>query len=129
MSALRWVAPVLLALVLAASAGAKLASRPGTRDSFAALGLPAPRALAIMVPTVELITAVALLAVPRIGGGLALVLLGGFSVFLARQIAQGSDAPCACFGQTGRQRISPADLTRNGVLAGLAVITMVFPPV
>jgi uncharacterized membrane protein YphA (DoxX/SURF4 family) len=128
MSALRWVAPVLLALVLAASAGAKLATRSATGDSFATLGLPAPRALATLVPLVELLTAVALVAVPRIGGVVALVLLAAFSVFLARRIAQGSEAPCACFGQTRRRPVSPADLARNAVLAALAAVTIAFPP-
>jgi uncharacterized membrane protein YphA (DoxX/SURF4 family) len=128
MSSLRWVAPVLLALVLAASAGAKLVNRPATRDSFETLGLPVPGGLAVLIPVVELLTAVTLVAVPRLGGVLSLFLLVAFSVFLARQIARGSDAPCACFGQVRPRRISRADLTRNGVLAGLAVVTVTFPP-
>jgi uncharacterized membrane protein YphA (DoxX/SURF4 family) len=128
MSLLRWIPPVLLALVLAASAGAKLAAPARTRTSFEALGLPAARALAILVPLVELVTAVLLIVTPRMGGALALALLAAFSAFLSRLVAQGSTEPCACFGQVRQRPISRADLTRNGVLIGLAVLTISWPP-
>ena len=61
MDFLRWVAPALLAIVMAIAAGAKLAAPDATRGSFAALGLPAPMILAIVVPALELVTAVALI--------------------------------------------------------------------
>lgn len=128
MGALRWLAPVTLALVLAAAAGAKLSSPSRTRDSFEALRLPLPRTLALTVPLVELATAVALVAVPRVGAALALALLALFSAFLSWQMAHGAHEPCACFGQVRPRPISPADLTRNVVLMGLAALTLVLPP-
>lgn len=128
MDALRWVAPVVLAVVLAAAAGSKLASPTRTLDSFEALGLPRPRTLAIGVPLVELVTAVALVAAPEVGAALAIALLAAFSAFLSRQVAQGSDEPCACFGQVRTRPISRVDLVRNGVLIGLAAVTLVLPP-
>jgi uncharacterized membrane protein YphA (DoxX/SURF4 family) len=127
-SVLRWVPPVVLAIVLAASAGAKLVAPARTRSSFETLGLPAAQALAILVPVTELTTAVALVAVPRIGAALALALLTAFSAFLSRQITRGSTAPCACFGQVRRRPIARADLVRNGVLLSLAALTLAFPP-
>jgi uncharacterized membrane protein YphA (DoxX/SURF4 family) len=126
--ALAWVAPVALALVLASAAGAKLASPTRTLDSFVALGLPAPRLLAIAVPVAELATAVALVAAPRVGAALALAVLTGFSAFLSREMARGSNEPCACFGQVRPRPISRGDLTRNAVFMALAAVTLALPP-
>lgn len=128
MSWLRWVPPVVLALVLAASGGAKLADPHSTRASFRALALPAPGALAVIVPLVELGTAVALIAAPPLGAVIALGLLAAFSVFLASRVARGETEPCACFGQVRRRPISRADLLRNGALMALAVATLALPP-
>lgn len=128
MDVLRWLPPALLALILAASAGAKLPYPGRTRSSFEALGIPAAQFLAIAVPMAELTTAVALIAVPPVGGAFALVLLAAFSALLARQIARGSTTPCACFGQVRARPISRADLTRNGALMALALITLTWPP-
>ena len=50
MDLLRWVAPVVLAVVLGASAGTKLAAPSRVRVSFTAHGLPAPALLAAVVP-------------------------------------------------------------------------------
>jgi uncharacterized membrane protein YphA (DoxX/SURF4 family) len=122
------VAPVILALVLAAAAGSKLASPTRTRRSFEALGLPRPRALALGVPLAELAAAVLLVAVPRVGAPLALTLLVVFSAFLAPQVARGSEEPCACFGQVGSRPVSPVDLVRNGGLMALALLTVAWPP-
>ena len=124
MGSLRWIPPVLLTVVLAASAGTKLAAPRRTRESFEGLGLPAAGILAVAVPLAELVTAVLLIATTRIGGLLAFALLISFTAFLSWQVAQGSTKPCACFGQVRLAPISTADLARNGVLLALALITV-----
>ena len=78
MDALRWLAPGILAVVLAAAAGAKL-SRPGdTQRSFEALGLPVPKLSTWGVPVVELAVAVLLIAVPPLGSVSAIIVLIAF---------------------------------------------------
>ena len=70
-----------------------------------------------------------LIAAPRLGAGLALGLLVAFTGFLATVLARGSTEPCACFGQVRDRPVSGAHLLRNLALAGLAVVTLVWPPV
>ena len=112
------------ACVLAATfswAGAAKLSRPAdTAAAFRDLGLGMTPALARIVPVAELLLAVALLAVPRLGGCVALVLLAAFSIVLVRAMSRGVEAPCACFGQPGAPPLSAVDLVRNGFLAALA---------
>jgi hypothetical protein len=84
--------------------------------------------LAVAVPALELITSVLLVAAPVAGAIIALVLLAAFSALLARRLRAGSTAPCKCFGSTRTRPIAWTDLARNGVFAGLAVLTLAFPP-
>ena len=125
---MRWIPPVLLAAVFAFAAGAKLADRAATAEGFRALHLRHADRLAVAVPTLELLTAVLLIAAPRGGAIIALVLLLGFSGLLALRLRAGSTAPCRCFGNTRTRPIAWTDLLRNGVLAVLAVLTLVLPP-
>ena len=124
----RWIAPVVLAAVFAFAGGAKFADQEATAEGFRQLGLPKPDRLAIQVPAVELATAVVLIAAPVGGALIALILLIAFSVVLWRRLAEGVQAPCKCFGGTRTRPISEADLVRNGVLALLAIVTIVFQP-
>ena len=106
-------------------AGAAKAARPAeTAAGFRALGLPAPPALARLVPLSELGAAAILLAAPRAGGAAALLLLGGFSVFLGRALRRGLTAPCNCFGAVRAEAVSTLDLVRNLGLAALAAAAL-----
>jgi hypothetical protein len=125
---MRWIAPVVLAAVFAFAGGAKLADREATAEGFRALRLRAADRLAVQVPSVELATAVLLIAAPAGGAVVALLLLVGFSVVLARRLRDGVAAPCRCFGGARTKPIAWSDLARNAVLAALAVVTLVFQP-
>jgi hypothetical protein len=125
---LRWIAPVVLAAVFAFAGGAKFADQKATAEGFRQLELPKPQRLAIQIPAVELATAVLLIAAPVGGAIIALILLGAFSALLALRLRDGEDVPCKCFGSTRTKPIAWSDLARNGVLALLAVVTIVFQP-
>lgn len=129
-SALAWV----LAGVLGWTGVAKL-RRPGrTAAAFAALGLPGAAALAVAVPVAEVVTAVALVTFPPLGGAAALVLLGLFTAFLTSRLRDGGTVDCACFGSARAEPLTAAALLRNGLLmaaagvAGLAGVRGVPPP-
>jgi hypothetical protein len=124
----RWIAPVVLAAVFAFAGGAKFADQQATADGFRALRLRNAERLAIQVPAVELATAVLLIAAPVGGAGVALLLLGAFSVLLVLRLRAGIEAPCRCFGGTRTKPIAWTDLLRNAVLAALAVVTLVYQP-
>lgn len=119
------------ALVLAgvfAWAGVAKARQPGpTAASFDGLGLPRPRALARVVPAVELGVAVAMVVAPVPAAWAALVLLAAFSVVLIRAVARGATVTCACFGGgsgagADTRPVSSLELVRNGGLGGLALV-------
>lgn len=122
MEAVGRAAAVILAVVFALAAIAKLRRRPATTASFWDLRLPAPATLAVAVPMVEALVAALLVAQPRVGAALALALLAGFSMVLVRAVAAGAEVPCACFGSTAQRPVSTRELMRNGVLAALAVL-------
>lgn len=124
MAELGYACALLLAAVFVRAGAAKLARPAATAASFTALGVPAAPAVARAVPVVELVTAAGLLAAPRIGAVAALVLLAAFSTLLARAVRAGADTPCNCFGSARADPVSPVDLLRNGLLAGLAVAAL-----
>ena len=126
---MRWIAPVVLAAVFAFAGGAKFADREATEAGFRALRLPRPDLLAIQVPTVELVTAVLLIAAPVGGAIIALGLLALFSFVIYRRLREGTEAPCRCFGSRRTRPISDLDLGRNAVLAALAMVVVLFQPV
>jgi uncharacterized membrane protein YphA (DoxX/SURF4 family) len=125
---MRWIAPVILAVVFAFAGGAKFADQQATAKGFHDLGLPKAPRLAVQVPTVELATAVLLIAAPIGGAIIALILLAAFSVLLVLRLRDGDEVPCKCFGSTRTRPIAWTDLARNGVLATLALVTIVFQP-
>jgi uncharacterized membrane protein YphA (DoxX/SURF4 family) len=114
---LAYLLAVALAGVFVVSAVAKAADLPATARAFRALGLPAPYPLARGATAAELAAAALLLAVPRAGGVVALVLLTTFSAVLADALRRGVDATCACFGIASEGPISGRQLVRNAVLA------------
>ena len=116
----------VLATTFAWAGAAKLSRPAETAAGFATLCLGRPGALARIVPAVELVLAVSLLAAPRIGAAVALLLLAAFSAVLVRALRRGVEVRCACFGQAGGPPLSVVDLVRNGLLgllAGLALAT------
>lgn len=121
MGELGYTCALALAAVFVRAGAAKLARPSAATSSFTALGTPAPAVLAGGVPVAELLTAVALIAAPRVGAALALALLLAFSAFLARVVASGATAPCNCFGTARAEPVSAADLVRNGLLLVLGL--------
>lgn len=124
MDGLGYLCALLLAAVFVRAGAAKLARPATTAASFSALGVPAPGVSAVAVPLVELLAAVVLAVVPRVGGTAALVLLFGFSALVARAVRRGSTAPCNCFGAARADPVSGVDLVRNAMLAALALAAL-----
>lgn len=110
-----------LALVFAWAALAKLRSPRRTAEGFAALHLPWPRALAWVVPGLELVTAAALVLRPAWGAPIAFALLAGFTVLLVDIIRRGIPAACYCFGSGGDRPVDRRTLYRNAILLGVAL--------
>ncbi len=113
---------LLLALVFAGSAVAKLGSPGSGRRILEGFHLPRRAAPAVrLLPAAELAVAVGLLLDPSAraaaaGGGALLV---GFSVVLAVTLLRGLRPDCECFGSIRSARIGPWSLLRNaGLLAG-----------
>ena len=118
-------ARLVLATVLTTSAVAKLRSRAAVREQVAALaGDVSLGAIVSVLPAVELVVAIALVAVwSPVPGVVALLLLALFTGVLIR--AQARHVPCACFGAGAADvPVGPAAIVRNGVLAALAVLAM-----
>lgn len=114
----------VLGATFAWAGAAKLGQPAETAAGFADLGLARPEVLARVVPAVELALAVALLAMPAAGGAVAIVLLAGFTVVLARALRRGDEVRCACFGRTAGPPLSRVDLARNALLATLGAVTL-----
>jgi len=124
---LGYLCAVMLAAVFVRAGAAKLARPKETSAGFRALGVPKPDWLARLVPVVELVLAVTLMAAPRGGAIGSLLVLGVFTRFLGRALAAGSTAPCNCFGTAHADPISLADVVRNLVLGGLAAVAVSAP--
>ena len=122
MAGFAYAGAVVLAAVFVRAAAAKLARPRDAAAGFDALGVPAPAAMAWLVPAAELAVATLLVAVPRAGGVAALVLLVPFTLVLARAVRAGVLTGCACFGSSSRRPVSGRDLVRNGVLAAMALV-------
>lgn len=120
-------AAVVLAVVFAWAAVAKLTARRETTWSFRGLRLPAAPMLAIAVPLAELGVAVGLCVAPASVAWVALALVLAFTFVIARAVAAGSTVTCACFGagpsRVDEQRpVSVVELVRNAGLGGLAIV-------
>jgi peroxiredoxin len=115
---------LLLAVVFAVAAVAKLADRPGTRRAIEAFGAP-PRSAAagsLLLPVAELAIAAALVpaATARWGALAAVALLVIFSVAIARTLRAGSAPDCNCFGGLTQTEVGRGTLIRNLLLGGIA---------
>lgn len=125
------VVPVLLvAAVLIASGIAKL-RHPDDLTGWAELGVPAilrRKSLLQFHPWGEIALGAALVVLGGVLGELAaivaLALMLGYLIFVARIVRAGADASCACFGR--RKRITVATVVRNAwyvLLSAAAVAT------
>lgn len=122
------VVPLLLAVVLAVSAVAKLRERASTLTAVRLLRLPAVLqhpALPVVLPVAELLLAAAMLApwqpLVNLAAAAALVLLVTYWVVIARAMRFTPRPDCGCFGRIGNQTVSGQTLARNTVLLLLAV--------
>ena len=115
---------LLLAVVFAVAAVAKLADRSGTRRAIEAFGVP-PRlapAGATLLPIAELAIAAALVpaATARWSALAAVTLLVIFCVAIARTLRAGSAPDCNCFGGLTQTEVGRGTLIRNLLLGGIA---------
>ncbi len=108
------VAVVVLSLVLAWAAIAKLRNPRSTAKEFQQLGLP--RSAGRLVPIAEAVVALTLIALPSWGSIFAFFLLAAFTSILVTIIRSGSGQPCSCFGQASSGPVTKFDLARNAVL-------------
>ena len=89
----------VVAAVLGWAGVAKIGQPDVVAQRFRALGLgSASTSLALAVPPIELIVALALVTAPSIGGVLAALLLAGFTTVLVSVVRRDVGIGCACFG-------------------------------
>lgn len=112
---------LLLAVIFATAALAKLRSPGEVAASFTRLRVPAPALLSRLVPAAEAGLAVLLVWTPRAGSAVALLALAAFSIVLERARSGGVRAGCACFGGSRRDAPLSGALLRNALL-GLAAL-------
>jgi len=85
--------------------------------------------LAITLPWIELIAALALLLRyrPRAGAVITAGLMGLFVFVVAAAVARGLDIECGCFGTSDASRVGTAKLIENVGLLALALIASIKP--
>lgn len=124
MSGFSYLCGLVLAWAFVRAAALKLARPQMAATGFEQLGLAMPRVLARVVPGIELVVAMALVAYPAMGGVLALGLLSAFTLVLVSAVHRGTDAPCTCFGAMSTEPVGRPDILRNLALAGLALASL-----
>ncbi|MBK7827283.1 MauE/DoxX family redox-associated membrane protein [Nannocystis sp.] len=131
---LAWLARLSLAGVFLAAAAPKLADPAAFAAAIAnyqAFPDVSVNLIATLVPTLELIGALALLTPWRRGGALLLAgLLLGFTALLAVSLARGLDLSCGCFGASASETADPVSalhLLRNLGLLALAALVLAAP--
>jgi uncharacterized membrane protein YphA (DoxX/SURF4 family) len=118
------LAAIVLGAVFVVAAVSKMVAGNAWVTQARELGASTPVATAL--PGVELV--VGALLIVGIGGPVpavvALVLLVGFSVAIARQLVDGRHPPCACFGAWSQRPLGEGHLVRNAGLIVLAVLAL-----
>ena len=115
---------IAVGAVLLVSGTAKLRQPawPATAREFGTPGWLIP-----VMPWIELVLGALLIA--QIGGVwtavAALVLLGGFTVAVARHLARGERVPCGCFGEASARPVSMVTVSRNLALCALTLVAVV----
>jgi peroxiredoxin/uncharacterized membrane protein YphA (DoxX/SURF4 family) len=106
----------------------KLADRDAVRRMVIDFGGPsrlsAPLIWALIGCELGVAAALAIRPAARVGGFVALALLVVFGVAVARAIGLGRRPECHCFGGLQAGEVSWATVTRDGLLAGIAVIVV-----
>lgn len=128
MSSALLAARLLLGGLFTTSAVAKWLDRTATADALGSFGVPGPITppLAILLPTIECLTALLLLPASTAwqGSVLAVALLSLFSGAIAVNLLRGRRPACNCFGQMQSRPIGPETLVRNAVFAGPALFVL-----
>ena len=119
-----YVTAALLAVVFWVAGTSKLRAPDRVAEEFVAMGIRSPELAARVLPAVELIVAVLLVAVPWVGATFALALLVVFTVVLVRVVRSGAVVPCACFGAVSQQPASWLDVARNVALMAAAAVAL-----
>lgn len=122
-----FLAQVAIALALLVAALAKI----GDAGSFArqigrfrVAPFGSENLLAITLPWIELVAALAILSRtrPRAGAVVALVLMALFWIIVAAALARGLDIECGCFGTGDATRVGIGKLVENTGLIAVAFI-------
>jgi peroxiredoxin/uncharacterized membrane protein YphA (DoxX/SURF4 family) len=113
---------VLLVVIFVVAGLGKLLDLAGSRRTLIDFGLPAYLAtpLGVILPVVEIGTALALIASARWGAVAALTLLICFVAGIAVNLVQGRKPDCHCFGQLHSAPAGWGTILRNAILAGVA---------
>ena len=130
--ALVLVAQIGIALVFLAAALGKIADPAAFArqiSHFRLLPFGLENLLAIMLPWIELLAALALLLRyrPRAGAVVTAGLMGLFVFVVAAAVARGLDIECGCFGTSDASRVGTAKLIENVGLLALALIASLKP--
>jgi hypothetical protein len=120
------LARFLLGVTFGAAAVAKVRDSGALRGFLRASHVPDRAIGPLVAATVaaEAATAGLLLAYPRIGFPLALLMLAAFSALLGRALRRPVRVPCGCFGRSATP-VGAEHLIRNAVLAAVAVTGLV----
>jgi hypothetical protein len=133
-----FIAPIILAVVLAVSAVGKLRGPAASSEAFRDLRVPTPLARPLVItslPWAELLLALLLVVA---GGWLgivasvgALALFTAYLLLVARALGFEESVDCACFGEFAPGRITRRTIVRNAwllVLAGVALAAAIMGP-
>ncbi len=127
------LAPIACGVVLLVSGVAKLRDADGSRDAFAAMGVPAALRSPFVVralPIVEIALGLLLLVtwgwVLAVVAACTAVLFAAYWVLVARVLRRGEAVDCHCFGSIGTDQVTGWTLARNTVLVVLAVLAVAY---
>ena len=116
-------AGIFLAVIFATTSLLKFRDLKNTQKAIASMGIPASLSVAIIISTVELLTAVLLIVDPRTGGPCSVALLVAFTTLIIARLISGQVTGCSCFGARSSQILSWKDVVRNTFLIALGVIS------
>lgn len=116
------VAGYILGGVFLVAGLSKLRSPLETRRSLRDLGFPFPKETSIILPLVELLTAILLIVDPATGGPCAVALLVAFTVLILSRLVNGNTSGCGCFGAWSTRPLSYWDVARNTVFIVLGAV-------
>ncbi len=121
------VAVLFSAVLFALAATTKLIDRQSTVDDFQALGVPWPKAVATLVPPIELAIAITIMFRPALGAILGCLALIAFTGVVAAAIRSGRRVTCGCLGPLSKEPISVRTLGRNAILTSIVALAGTTP--